>query len=71
MSKRRAKKWIQGAHLRRGALHRKLHVPEGKSIPVSLLKRAARAFGRLGREARFALTARKFKHRKVRHRQTR
>jgi len=74
MRKRRAKrgaKWIQGAHLRKGALHRRLGIPEGQNIPVTLLRRAAKVVGILGQEARFALTARKFRHRKAKHKQSR
>lgn len=34
------KKWIQGAIKHKGALHESLHVPEGKKIPESKLKKA-------------------------------
>jgi hypothetical protein len=33
-------KWIQGMHMEKGALHREMHVPEGKKIPASRLKKA-------------------------------
>ena len=33
-------KWIQGAIKHKGALHKELHVPEGKKIPESKLKKA-------------------------------
>lgn len=56
------RKWIQKAHLRRGALHRALHVRAGKRIPLGKLQGAARKPGRIGKEARFALTARGFRH---------
>lgn len=67
--KKRPKKWIAKAvHGRRkGALHRHLHVPEGQRIPEHLLRVAAKHPGRVGREARLALTLRKF-HRKERDR---
>ena len=32
-----AEKFIQAAHLKKGALHRALHVPEGEKIPASKL----------------------------------
>jgi len=34
------KKWIKGAIKHPGALHKELHVPEGKKIPESKLKKA-------------------------------
>lgn len=35
-----AEKWIQGMHMKKGALHRELGVPEGKKIPAKKLKEA-------------------------------
>jgi hypothetical protein len=35
-----AGKWIQGAHLRKGALHRALGVPEDEKIPADKLAQA-------------------------------
>lgn len=34
------KQWIKGAIKHPGALHKSLHVPEGKKIPASKLKKA-------------------------------
>lgn len=34
------KKWIAGAIKHKGALHESLHVPEGKKIPESKIKKA-------------------------------
>ena len=34
------KKWIQGMHMKKGALHKEMHVPMGKKIPMSKLKKA-------------------------------
>lgn len=34
------KKWIQDMQMKKGALHKALHVKEGKKIPVSKLKKA-------------------------------
>ena len=68
------KKWIakMKRSRKRGTLHRKLRVPMSEKIPVVLLRRASHIPGRLGHEALFALTARKFKHfRKARHHATR
>jgi len=56
-----AKKWIQSAIKHPGALHKQLGVPKGKTIPVSKLRRAAKAKGTLGRRARLALTLRKIR----------
>ena len=50
------KKWIASATKKKGALHRKLGVPEGETIPKSSLKRAAKSKGTLGKEARLAIT---------------
>lgn len=54
------KKFIQAAIKRPGALHKALGVPPEEKIPVSKIKKAAKSKGRLGRQARFALTLRKF-----------
>jgi len=58
-----AKKWIQKAIKHPGALHKQLGVPKGKKIPVSRLRKAARAKGTLGRRARLALTLRRMRRR--------
>lgn len=40
----RAKKnWIQGAKIKKGALHRELNVPMGEKIPKLRLKKAERS----------------------------
>ena len=54
------KKFIQAAIKRPGALHKALGVPQGDKIPLAKVKKAAKSSGRLGRQARFALTLRKF-----------
>jgi hypothetical protein len=51
-----AKNWIAGAVGNKGALHRALGVPEGKKIPVGKVAAAAKAPGKLGKEARLAQT---------------
>lgn len=55
-------KWIQAATTpkTKGALHRQLHVPMGKPIPVAKLRAAAKKPGKLGQRARFALNVRRF-----------
>ncbi len=35
-----AKKFIQEMHMKKGALHKELHVKEGEKIPASKLKKA-------------------------------
>lgn len=35
-----SEKFIQKMHMKKGALHRELHVPEGKKIPEKKLKKA-------------------------------
>jgi hypothetical protein len=53
------KDWIQKAVRKPGALRRQLKVPEGKKIPLALLRAAAKADGKLGQRARLALALRK------------
>ena len=55
-----AEKWIQKAIKHKGALHRALGVPQGKKIPASKIKAAAKKGGTLGRRARLAETLAKF-----------
>ena len=35
-----AEKWIQKAHIKKGALHKELGIKEGKKIPDAKLKKA-------------------------------
>lgn len=53
--------WIKSAIKRPGALHKALGVPEGKDIPASKLKAAAKCPGRVGKEARLAETLKGFR----------
>ena len=50
------KKWIQGMHMQKGALHRQMGVPQGQKIPAGKLQAAAQKGGVLGRRARLAVT---------------
>ena len=52
--------WIAGAVKNKGALHRKLGVPEGEKIPAKKLAKAAKAGGVEGKEARLAKTLKSF-----------
>lgn len=54
-----AGKWIQKAIKHPGALHKELHVPEGKKIPAKKLNAAAKAKGVEGKRARLAKTLKK------------
>lgn len=56
MSKKKEGKWIQGMHMKKGALHKELGVPEGKKIPAKKLAKAAKAGGKEGKRARLAET---------------
>lgn len=57
------KKWIQKAHIKKGALHEQLGVPEGKKIPASKLKKAEHSKSPLLRKrAALAETFKKMKH---------
>jgi len=59
-----AKKWIQKAHLVKGALHRALGIAPGKKIPKSRITAASKKKGRLGKMARAAKTLSKLARRK-------
>lgn len=48
--------WIQRATRNKGGLHRSLGVPLGKKIPKGLIRSAAKRGGRVGKQARLALT---------------
>jgi len=58
------KNWIQDAISKPGALHEELHVPKGKKIPASKLKKAAKKTGKLGKRANLALTLKGLNKRK-------
>ena len=64
MAKKSKKRWIQSAIKKPGALRRQMGVKKGQKIPVSKLKKAAKAKGKLGRRARLAITLRKLKKKK-------
>lgn len=52
-----AKKWIQAMHMKKGALHKELGVPEGKKIPAKKLSKAMNSSNpRLAKRARLAKT---------------
>ena len=55
-----AKKWIQGAIKKPGALRKTAGVKKGEKIPVGKLKSMAKQKGTTGKRARLALTLRKF-----------
>lgn len=56
-----AKRWIQSAIKKPGALRRSLGVKAGKTIPAKTLNRAATAGGKLGQRARLAKTLKRMK----------
>lgn len=51
-----AEKWIQKMHMKKGALHEEMGIPEGKKIPAKKLAAAAKKGGKLGKRARLAET---------------
>ena len=53
------KKWIQDMHMKKGALHKELHVPKGDKIPRAKLEEAAKHKGVEGKRARLAETLEK------------
>ena len=54
-----AKKWIQAAIKKKGALSKQLGVPEKENIPAGKLAAAAEKGGKLGKRARLAQTLRR------------
>lgn len=66
MPRKRSKKWIQGAVKRPGQLHRDLGVKQGKKIPASRLRAAAKKKGKVGQRARFALAMRSVRRKRRR-----
>jgi len=57
------KKWIAGAVKHPGALHRELHVPEGKTIPEKKLAKAEDSSNpTLRKRAQLAETLKKLPH---------
>lgn len=62
------KKWIQRAHLKKGALGRSMRAKYGGkaftergTIKEEYLRKAAKAGGKMGKRARLALTLRRLK----------
>lgn len=69
MAKKKAKTkknsfWIQKAISKPGALKRQLNIPEDEKIPASILEKASKAKGTLGKRARLAKTLKKISKRK-------
>ena len=58
------KNWIQSATKHKGALHKNLGIPEGANIPKARLEAAAKQPGKIGAEARLALTLEKIHQKK-------
>lgn len=55
--------WIEDAHMKKGALHEKLHVPEGKKIPAKKIEKAEHSSSPSERkEADIAATLKKMPH---------
>ncbi len=55
--------WIEDAHMKKGALHEKLHVPEGKKIPAKKIEKAEHSSSPSERkEADLAATLKKMPH---------
>lgn len=57
----KGKKWINEMHMKKGALHKELGVPEGKKIPEKKLNAAAKKGGIEGKRANLAKTLKSFK----------
>lgn len=59
-----AKKWIQEAIKKPGALREELHIKKGKKIPKTKLKVAAKKGGKEGKRANLAITLGKLRKKK-------
>jgi hypothetical protein len=53
---KKPEKWIQGADIKKGGLHKSLGIPQGQKIPKSTLEAAAQRPGKVGKQARLAET---------------
>lgn len=56
-----AKKWIQNAIKKKGALRSQLNIPKDKKIPTAKINKAAKQGGKLGARARLAKTLSKMR----------
>jgi|TARA_R100001530_G_scaffold24246_2_gene19703 hypothetical protein len=64
--KKKKKLDIKKAIKKPGALRKSLGIKKGKTIPKSVLNKAAKAPGKLGQRARFAKTLKKLRKKKRR-----
>ena len=64
--KKKKKLNIKKAIKKPGALRKSLGIKKGKTIPKSVLNKAAKAPGKLGQRARFAKTLKKLRKKKRR-----
>ena len=64
--KKKKKLNIKKAIKKPGALRKSLGIKKGKTIPKSVLNKAAKAPGKLGQRARFAKTLKKLRKKKWR-----
>ena len=51
--------WIAKATSNKGGLHRSLGIPAGQKIPRDALEKAAAKSGKIGKQARLAITLKK------------
>lgn len=54
--RRKPRRWIKAAHLKRGALHRALGYEAGEKIPRRVLEACSGLPGKTGKRCRLALT---------------
>jgi len=60
-----AKKFIAKMHLKKGALHEQMGIPQGQKIPAAKLAAAAKKPGVEGKRARLAEAFRKMDRKKL------
>lgn len=61
MPTKNPKNWIKDATKNKGGLHRSLGIPMGEKIPTKTLQAAAKKKGKVGAQARLAITLKKMK----------
>lgn len=61
MPTKKPKNWIKEATKNKGGLHRSLGIPMGEKIPTKTLQAAAKKKGKVGAQARLAMTLKKIR----------
>lgn len=65
MAKKKAKKWVQAAHIQKGGLHESLGKKAGEPITAADIVRAKKRGGKAAKQAILAQTFKKMSHRRA------